>query len=86
MVLADDLMENNVLGQGCRQALERAGSTLTQFVDDESLTNAEVKGILNRACGRCWGMGYEPVLKPKEFVIALRDAVNDYLRRHPELR
>ena len=82
MVLADDLMAH----QGDRASLEQAAEKLAALREDETISNGEIKGLLNRASAKMWGSEYDRVFKPREFVSELERAVRDYLRRHPELR
>ena len=82
VVLADDLMAQ----LGDRASLGRAADRLAALRDDQTISNAEIKGLLNRASGKTWGIEYDRVLEPREFVAELERAVRDYLRRRPDLR
>lgn len=82
MVLADDLMER----RADRAGLERAVGALAALGRDETVTDAEIKGLLNRASGKSWGIEYDRVFEPRAFLAELEQAVREYLRRRPELR
>jgi inosine/xanthosine triphosphate pyrophosphatase family protein len=82
IVLADDLMAR----RADRASLEQAADRLAALRDDQTITNAEIKGLLNRASGKTWGGEYDRVFEPREFVAELERAVRDYLRRRPDLR
>jgi phage gp37-like protein len=82
VVLADDLMAH----RANRASLEQAADRLAALSADEQVSNAEIKGLLNRASGRTWGIEYDRVFKPREFLSELEYAVRDYLRRRPDLR
>ncbi|MBW8302579.1 MAG: hypothetical protein K0M78_01255 [Brevundimonas sp.] len=82
IVLADDLMAH----RADRASLERAADRLAALRDDQTISNAEIKGLLNRASGKTWGGEYDRVFEPREFVAELERAVRDYLRRRPDLR
>jgi phage gp37-like protein len=82
MVLADDL----ILDRGDRPSLERAADRLATLHADQTVANAEIKGLLNRASGRSWGVEYERAFGPRAFLAELERAIREYLRRHAELR
>ena len=82
MVLADDLMAH----RADRASLEAAADKLAALRNDETISNAEIKGQLNRASGKTWGIEYGRVFEPRAFVAELERAVRDYLRRRPDLR
>ncbi|MFA4893148.1 hypothetical protein [Brevundimonas sp.] len=82
IVLADDLMAHHA----DRANLERAADRLAALRDDDTISNAEIKGLLNRASSKTWGGEYDRVFEPREFVAELERAVRDYLRRRPDLR
>lgn len=82
IVLADDLMAHHA----DRASLERAADRLAALVADAQVSDAEIKGLLNWASGRTWGIEYDRVFKPREFLSGLEHAVREYLRRRPDLR
>ena len=82
MVMLDDLMED----VGDRFSLERATEAIAALNADEAISNGEIKGLLNRASGKTWGIEYHRTYRPREFLAELKGALKDYLRRHPELR
>lgn len=82
IVLADDLMAH----RGDRASLERAAARLAALRDDQTISNAEIKGLLNRASGKTWGGEYGRTFEPRAFVAELERAVRDYLRRRTDLR
>lgn len=84
MVLADDLLSGRA--EGTRANLEAADRRLAEALADESVSNADLKGVLNRASGKTWGVDYDRRFTAREFVEEMRRAVQDYLQRHPGLR
>lgn len=76
MVLADDLLVRRD-----RPTLLRTLQTLTEALDDESISNGEWKGLLNRASAKTWGSEYSRVFTPREFLDELKQALENYLRR-----
>jgi len=82
MVLADDLMA----GRADRAGLQKAADRLAALRADPAITDAEIKGLLNRASNKTWGGEYDRVFEPREFVAELERAMRDYLRRRPDLR
>ena len=82
MVMADDLM----LHAGNRAGLERSIDILNATTADGSISNADIKGLLNRASGKMWGAEYSRTFEPREFLAELAIALKDYLQRHPQLR
>ncbi len=85
IVLADDLMSNSAEFSG-GQALPLALEALTAVLGDTSITNTELKGLLNRATSKSWGLEYARVFTPREFLEELKLAIENYLRRHGGLR
>ncbi len=84
IVLADDLMSNSsyIFGAALPLALE----ALTAVLADESISNAELKGLLNRATDKTWGWEYARIFTPREFLEELKLAIENYLRRHGDVR
>lgn len=82
MTLAEDLM----IDRANRASLEAAADRLAILRDDETISNGEIKGLLNRASGKTWGTEYAQRFEPRAFIAELERAVRDYLRRRPDLR
>lgn len=82
MVVADDLMSEFA----DRAALLFAADKLATLCADETISSADIKGLLNRASGKTWGVWYNRKFEPRAFVAELERAVRDYLRRRPDLR
>ena len=51
-----------------------------------SISNAELKGLLNRATDKTWGWEYARIFTPREFLEELKLAIENYLRRHGDVR
>ena len=79
MSLADDLMKS--LGMD-DDALPICLQRLEGLLADTSVSSAELKGLLNRASNKTWGIQYDRTFTPREFLEALRNALEDYIRRH----
>jgi hypothetical protein len=79
MVLATDLMEGRVEPAFLELALRKLEGALA----DSAVTTADLKGALNRASDGTWGMEYDRIFTPREFLEALRGAVEAYLLRRP---
>ena len=77
MVLAPDLM----LGFVNRPFLELAARHLDEVLADETVSTADLKGALNRASGGTWGVEYHCAFTPREFLEALKTAIETHLRR-----
>lgn len=82
IVLADDLIEHHA----DRASLEQAANQLAALRLNETVSNADIKGLLNRVSAKTWGMEYDRRFEPREFVEELERAVRDYLRRRRHLR
>jgi len=82
--LADDLMRANVFAD--RRQLAGCLAKLHEVLADETLSSAELKGVLNRASGSAWGFEYDRKFTPRQFLEALGGALEDYLRRNRDLR
>ncbi|MFN3559052.1 MAG: hypothetical protein ACK4UQ_07165 [Brevundimonas sp.] len=72
MVLAPDLV-GGVVG---KQHLAEAAALLAKIIADEAITNAELKGLLNRVSARTWGVEYDRTFKPREFLAELIAAID----------
>ena len=81
MVLAPDLTPDWVDQAFLAFALRELDAVLA----DETVTNADLKGLLNRASAGTWGMEYDRVFTAREFLQALRAAVKAHLPRRPRV-
>ncbi|HYD26093.1 hypothetical protein [Brevundimonas sp.] len=77
MVMSEDLMAHVVSREHLRMAL----ANLREVLADQAVTNADLKGRLNRASGRTWGGEYDRVFSPREFLETLAAAVEAYLHK-----
>ena len=77
MVMAEDLMAHVVSREHLRAAL----ANLREVLADRTVTTADLKGHLNRASGRTWGMEYDRRFTPREFLEALAGAIETYLHK-----
>ena len=77
MILAPDL----VPGAVDRAFLEFAASHLERVLADEAVSAGDLKGALNRASCKTWGIEYDRRFTPREFLQALRMAIQNHLRQ-----
>jgi hypothetical protein len=76
MVMTSDISG----GLGDRRRLAEASTLLAAIIADERITTAELKGLLNRASSRTWGVEYDRAFKPREFLAELVDAIDALVR------
>jgi hypothetical protein len=81
MVLAPDLTTGRVDPAFLAFALRSLGEVLA----DETVSTADLKGALNRASAGTWGMDYDRAFTPREFLEALRTAIEAHLPRPPRV-
>ena len=84
MRFADDLMDATELSDHpelpiCLQKLE-------VLLADPAISSAELKGLLNRASAKTWGIEYDRAFTPKEFLEALTAALREYIQRRESYR
>lgn len=77
MILAPDLLAGVI--DAPRMA--EASALLATIIADDAITNAEIKGLLNRVSARTWGVDYDRAFKPREFLAELIAAIDAYLRK-----
>jgi hypothetical protein len=79
MRIADNLMKSSFPSDHTElpMCLERLNGLLA----DPNISSGELKGLLNRASGKTWGIQYDRTFTPREFLEALRTALEEYLRR-----
>ncbi|NBB51586.1 hypothetical protein GVN24_25195 [Rhizobium sp. CRIBSB] len=83
MVMAEDLLEH---WRPDKAHLQRALHVLTEVLEGEAFSGSELKGLLNRASGKCWGTEYSRSFTPVEFVAELKRALENYLRHSESAR
>ena len=79
MRIADDLMKAR---DGDDSALPICLQRLDGLLADTNVSTAELKGLLNRASNKTWGIQYDRAFSPRQFLEALRAALEEYIRRH----
>ncbi len=79
MRIADDLMKARY---GDDSALPICLQRLDGLLADTNVSSAELKGLLNRASNKTWGIQYDRAFTPRQFLEALRTALEEYIRRH----
>ncbi|HYD13763.1 MAG TPA: hypothetical protein VEC11_13020 [Allosphingosinicella sp.] len=79
MRIADDLMKAGFFADD--SALPICLQRLNGLLADPSVCSAELKGLLNRASNKTWSIQYD--LGPRQFLEALKTALEAYIRRHP---
>lgn len=75
MVLAPDLL-NGAYDLG---ALKQASAVLKAAVADPAITDAELKGVLNRQSAKMWGAEFHRAFTPREFLSELSAAIDAYV-------
>lgn len=68
------------------ERLTQALANLTQVLDEDVLSGSEMKGALNRASNRTWGMEYERRFTPRAFLEELKSAIEICLRSQGGVR
>jgi hypothetical protein len=79
MRIADDLMKARY---GDHSALPTCLQRLDGLLSDTNVSSAELRGLLNRASNKTWGIQYDRAFSPRQFLEALRTALEEYIRRH----
>jgi hypothetical protein len=80
MRIADDLMKARFFADD--SALPICLQRLNGLLADSNVSSAELKGLLNRASAKTWGIQYDRAFTPRQFLEALRTALEEYIRRH----
>jgi hypothetical protein len=80
MRIADDLMKAGFFADD--SALPICLQRLDDLLSDTNVSSAELKGLLNRASNKTWGIQYDRAFTPRQFLEALRTALEEYIRRH----
>lgn len=84
MRIADDLMKARFSAD--ESSLPICHQRLNGLLADPDVSSAELKGLLNRASAKTWRMQYDRPFTPRQFLEALRTALQEYIRRHPPRR
>lgn len=79
MRIADDLMEASVLTD--HSEIPVGIQKLTELLADPNVSSGDMKGLLNRASAKTWGIEYDRAFTPRDFLEALKSALEDYVRR-----
>ncbi len=86
IVLADDLLAGAFGPSPNLSRFRQSAEALAEILADESISNADLKGLLNRASAKMWGAEYERRFTPREFLEELKAAIEKYVRRKGGVR
>ncbi len=75
-VIVPDLVRAN---DWDRETLATMRASLAAALNDPTISNADLKGALQRSAGRAWQMPYDHIFKPREFAEALLVALEVHL-------